>query len=692
MKKNALFALMAVVPLMVLSCAKEMAVEAPETPQVQADPWTPVDFVEAPALAGDHSVSAGFSSDKTKTHLEMNGAGTYAGLLWNSGDTFRMVGMNSDGYYQTATYSTSSSGARADFSTGSSIAAAYTVSGLHSVSPASAFMGVTFIGSEKHFKVQIPSSQTAVAGGVDPLAILSYAQSTTQDEDLHFKNAVSLIKFRLSGDIVSQVKSISFKGVSNIAGQFYLSLASSEPAFAAGSYGGLVSSREVVLSGDFVAGQDYYMAVAPCIEEGFKMTFSNSDGTKVLKKTSEKTITFNRSTITDFGTINIGNSFPDPEPAPTPYIAATAGASKAVTLCVIPDGFQESELDEYELQAKSGIDALFNTEPYKTYKNYFNVWILKKASNESGANITDGSGNITTARDCYFQSKWGESSYSDMSANESRIDSFIEDNCPDIMDGSHTLQEVPVLLIINDTRYGGIAHTSSNGKTYCMVPTTSGSLAWGYYGVEAASVTAAPNDTREVSSAERSEMVVSTGTWRNTLVHEFGGHSFGRLKDEYWYNSYKSAATSMSTHTWPVPFGLNISVSYVAEETPWAALLEPTNVAKMTATGKSQYTERIGVFQGGDVSMFNRWRSERISCMIDNRCYFSTWQRWLIVNRIMTLAGEATLGIDEFLTNDKPEDPLRDGGSSTMLPEGLVNSIPPKPVPLLPPPVFHEDW
>ncbi len=40
--------------------------------------------------------------------------------------------------------------------------------------------------------------------------------------------------------------------------------------------------------------------------------------------------------------------------------------------------------------------------------------------------------------------------------------------------------------------------------------------------------------------------------------------------------------------------------------------------------------DRIGVFHGGGVSLFNRWRSEEVSCMIDNRPYFSAWQRALI--------------------------------------------------------------
>ena len=77
--------------------------------------------------------------------------------------------------------------------------------------------------------------------------------------------------------------------------------------------------------------------------------------------------------------------------------------------------------------------------------------------------------------------------------------------------------------------------------------------------------------------------------------------------------------------------------------------------------------------------------------MIDNRFYFSTWQRYLIVNRITSLAGLAQVDIATFLASDVPTDPNRDGGSGVMLPMGVSNRVPPRPVPMLPPPGLVED-
>ena len=200
---------------------------------------------------------------------------------------------------------------------------------------------------------------------------------------------------------------------------------------------------------------------------------------------------------------------------------------------------------------------------------------------------------------------------------------------------------------------------------------------------------ATPWDTKEVTDAERIALGEAdgkyVGTWRNTLVHEFGGHSFGRLADEYWYEQSYGAESDIAGHGYSVPFGLNVSGHYAT--TPWDDLISYAG----TVAADSPY-KRIGKFQGGDVSMFYRWRSEQISCMIDNRYYFSAKQRWLIANRIMSLAGLSALTLNQFLANDVTTDPLRDVVSSpVMLPDGVSDIVPPHPAPMLPPPVMHVE-
>jgi hypothetical protein len=78
--------------------------------------------------------------------------------------------------------------------------------------------------------------------------------------------------------------------------------------------------------------------------------------------------------------------------------------------------------------------------------------------------------------------------------------------------------------------------------------------------------------------------------------------------------------------------------------------------------------------------------------MIDNRPYFSTWQRILIVRRILERAGE-TFDMDAFLAKDVTVDPVRpselDSDADRALARSRALMVPE--MPMLPPPVLHEE-
>jgi hypothetical protein len=72
--------------------------------------------------------------------------------------------------------------------------------------------------------------------------------------------------------------------------------------------------------------------------------------------------------------------------------------------------------------------------------------------------------------------------------------------------------------------------------------------------------------------------------------------------------------------------------------------------------------------------------------MIDNRFYFSAWQRMIIAKRILSLSGSA-FDAASFWAGDDPTDRLRDAVSGQT--QGTPN-LPRRVVPMLPPPVLHE--
>ncbi len=694
MKKNALFALLAVVPLMVLSCAKEVTVEAPEQERpTMIDPWTAIDqspYVKT--VSGETStLYAGFV--QTKAYMEMNGADNFAKVVWSAGDGFTMYGYDTG--FKSAPYSTSAGGEKATFNT----ECVTPPSPQHSIfAPGSTATKLGHDDSGMFFGLNVPTTQDAVAGKVKDTYIYSYARSASAEDNLTFKNILALVRFKMSGAVASTVTSVTLRGANAVAGDFVI-MPTSEgvPAVTLTKvFKETSQSTTVTLTGSFAADTWYYFAVIPGTQTGLSLVFSN--GVKTTTKIASKTVTFAQGEISDLGTIALGDSFSDPD---TPdmstikFMSATAAAPKPVTIAVIPDGFTSSEMSKYEMLAKSAMNTLFNVEPFKSYKEYFNVYIMKVASDESGARITDGT-PAEQNRACYFESAWGADTYYDMRANDNKVFNYVADHCPDITGGIHTIDEVPVLIIINDTRYGGINLTYSTGRAYCMAPYTlsGGRLAWGYPGQEADDDKNKEASIQSTPAERLAEVGANAGNWLNTMVHEFGGHCFSRLKDEYWYGpdelvnpsqADKGETTSIDTHSYPVPFGLNISASYGAPG--WSSYLQDDGAGnwsvKPSLVSSNPLYSRIGVYQGGDVSIKHRWRSERVSCMIDNRFYFSTFQRELIVRRIMTLAG-ASFNEATFWAKDVPIDPVRDVISSPVM--GEEDPVLPRIMPPLPPP------
>lgn len=607
----------------------------------------------------------------TKTTLSFNGSGTHADVLWEAGDQIRVCGTgiynNSAGLYAYDVFTTQDGGAaKATFSCpGWNPAVSSRISALY---PASLWPEGYFYyndSDELEHALCVPPVQQAVAGGLESGLSISTASNDSADtEELHFKNILALVRFRLDGSSVGEVTKVRFQANRPLSGDLIYCPEIQEFDLAGWydvAYGG--HQYHVDLTGPFEAGKDYYMAMVPGTSQGFKLYFYD-DKDQVILKSSKKTLELNRSRIADFGTITLGEFGALPEGVEA-YMTHTKG-SKPACIAVVGDAFTASEQSKFTNLAHKAIDAIFNTEPYKTYKDYFTVYLMQAVSNESGASVTDGKGNIITAHDTYFKSKWGDG-YADMGSDDSIVFDFVKERCPEILNGALTINEVPVLMIINDSRYGGMCWTWSSGCCIAHVPYTyeGKQIAWGIPSPIAASNSSPDGGLREITEDDLNAIGgYSYGDWRNTAIHEFGGHGFGRLADEYWGGTGVAPSAVIGGHTAYVPADLNISGRY--DIVPWQ-----TEVLDELESGKYfndmdkllLCAGRAGKFQGGDGYPLGRWRSEMISCMIDNRAYFSLWQRMLIVKRIMSLCGE-TFDIQDFYSKDVPYDPVRDSQAS----------------------------
>lgn len=276
-----------------------------------------------------------------------------------------------------------------------------------------------------------------------------------------------------------------------------------------------------------------------------------------------------------------------------------------VKLVFTGDGFQKGDYEhggKFDTKVEEAIEGLFSVEPYKSYRDYFTIYKIAAYSNDSGATITTDKINKSTV----FESVIEGGNSTGISCNYDKVFNWVK-KIPDITDAD--LKNNSICVIINEEMYAGTCASWMDGKSIAMVPTSTASA--------------------------------GTTAFVNVICHEFGGHGFGRLADEYTnYDSTIPAEEVESLKQWQQKgYNWNVSASNQKEEAPWGMLI-----------GQKDYGH-VSFHLGGYYYKYGVWRSEVISCMEDNRLYFSSISRLAIVKRILEVAGEE-FTLEKFIEND----------------------------------------
>ncbi len=151
-------------------------------------------------------------------------------------------------------------------------------------------------------KVNLPSSQKAVAGSYDPACALAVAYS--EDENLLFRNVNALLKFKVGNEGVRTVR-ITALNAESLTGVKALQYKDEGPvAINAGSAGESDSRVEITAGeGTFEAGKEYYASVYPqTLQGGFSVEFIGAGGS-VTVKSYAKSLELKRNVILNLGTI-----------------------------------------------------------------------------------------------------------------------------------------------------------------------------------------------------------------------------------------------------------------------------------------------------------------------------------------------------------------------------------------------------
>lgn len=294
---------------------------------------------------------------------------------------------------------------------------------------------------------------------------------------------------------------------------------------------------------------------------------------------------------------------------------ATRGAG--VNIVILGDGFIKEDLKvggAYELSARRAMEAFFLTEPYLSYREYFNFYTVFGESNERGADYeTLSSGLKDTKFNVSYDGTDIGSTY--MTANNTKCWDYAK-KAP----GCENIDKTLVVVMVNATRMAGYCHFWIQGRAIAICPITPASSAF-------------------------------NKQFENIILHEAGGHGFSKLGDEYVKYSTKSingndseAKSYKSTLIKGIEGGMyaNIDTTDNPVNVKWRALY-----TQYPETYKYVRSVEGAYYYGKDV-----FRPEPNSCMINNIKYFNAPSRMSIVKRIKFLSGES-FSLEDFVAKDK---------------------------------------
>ena len=191
---------------------------------------------------------------------------------------------------------------------------------------------------------------------------------------------------------------------------------------------------------------------------------------------------------------------------------------KCINIVILGDGYVESEMVTFRIDAAKQMNSFLQQDPYKRYSRYFNFVCIPTPSNENGAGLTPDK-----PKDTFYKVCFGTSGVDRMPwpTDWNAVNKVLSTNFP-----SYDM----VAILTDTTKYGG----GGGGKFICY--------------------------SKNSSSVQ-------------TLYHE-SGHSFGSLADEYWYSGREAPNMTKTkdpnTIKWKNWLGYNsVGIYKFTEDTNW---------------------------------------------------------------------------------------------------------------------------
>ena len=278
--------------------------------------------------------------------------------------------------------------------------------------------------------------------------------------------------------------------------------------------------------------------------------------------------------------------------------SATVG--KGIDVVFVGDAFADKDQDLFNKYVKLGKEAFFTEEPFRSTKDRFNIYRIGSVS-KNGIITQEGG-------DTKFSAQFGDGTY--ISGDHDAVFRFVQDKMPSV-----NLKKTIVFVIVNKAKYAGTCWMFSDNKAVCYVP-----------------------------------LCRDETDYAQTLRHEGCGHGFGKLADEYFYDSMGRIPDDKVTELkqWKVlSYGFYENVDLTSD---------PNTIAWARFISDSRYSGKVGVYEGGYTYPYGVYRPTDNSIMRYNTGGFNAPSREAIYKKIMKFSeGDAwTYDYETFVAFDAP--------------------------------------
>ena len=273
---------------------------------------------------------------------------------------------------------------------------------------------------------------------------------------------------------------------------------------------------------------------------------------------------------------------------------------KGIDVVFVGDAFADKDQDLFNKYVELGKEAFFTEEPFRSTKDRFNIYRIGSVS-KNGIIAQEGG-------DTKFSAQFEQGTY--VGGDNNLVNSFVKASIPSV-----DLTKTIIFVIINKAKYAGTCHMYSNNQAVCYVP-----------------------------------LCRNENEYAQTLRHEGCGHGFGKLADEYFYDSMGRIPDDKVSELkkWKgFAYGFYENVDLTSD---------PNTILWSKFISDSRYSGKVSVYEGGYTYPYGVYRPTDNSIMRYNTGGFNAPSREAIYKKIMKFSeGDAwTYDYETFVAFDAP--------------------------------------